>query len=563
MGSDLSIVLRPCVPAPDFTRAVESNTPSPTDVRTASLLAYTELRLIDAAAVCDGDPNQHLIALQCALQDIKALDFNSAEVEESLMHALRCSECGGRVGLAIDSSVCIGRRLYRAEQRRMFTQALSLFLSKLSLWVAKNVPNGKDKTDATLGGDAHGDCHFFLLDLQHCLLDDVSGPWIVRDIVDNMGHARHYHSAVSMIYEGSRECPNTVLPIPTSHSAHERLSLTLSSLPFLTSENGPSRAFVPPNGTLYDFCSSLRYMRLSNNNMSHIGMRKCVLELTSSQGRRGPCPARHLQVIDVQQNDETPTTQHYFTELMKVSSARIVIGKSGVRWRHHQGMRCSISPANLRAYSEMSSYTPPPRTPFPCEDSGHANRTSTEDESHTGTRDLHALERSKPTIANGCSQSPEPAALLRSSIENLTSALELKGVAPYAHQRQSERIRVNSYHLKGDCESCPQRSSAASQLWERVVGLSPGSFSEVREESVGSSDFSESVRSITCKAAKPSRGKIADALSPRDAFLANEVSEKKLPRSQVSRGKYDLSTTPVAANSVARGKAPAGPLHKM
>nr|CCC92888.1 unnamed protein product [Trypanosoma congolense IL3000] len=356
MGSDLSIALRTCE-APDYVKAGKQLPHFDRDPIPHEPKLYVELRLVDTnspqtpESILQGDslPASELFVPECAPSVLSELDTKCPTAFARLRNALSCPKCEGRVGFAVDSSVCIGRRLHLAEQRRTFTQCLSSVLAKVVLAMRDNASNTvNEEGDVTLSRDDAAckecpslleRCEFFLLDLQHCMLDDASGPWIVRDFLDHTGSRQHQHSAVSLVHDEYRSRSPSIISLCLS-SNRERLSTNYSSLQFLKSEEESLNTTSPQlDAAKQSFCRSLRNLRLSDNNMSLVGLRKCLLELVGTQGTKRAHSLKSLQVIDVRQNDETTPAQRFVAELLSESDVSILVGSSGLRWRYQCGVR--------------------------------------------------------------------------------------------------------------------------------------------------------------------------------------------------------------------------------
>ncbi|CBH14369.1 hypothetical protein, conserved [Trypanosoma brucei gambiense DAL972] len=367
MGSDLSIVLRTCVAAPDCTKEENQSTPAADGGRDSEELKwYTELRLADRSSPeapesilrSDFGVEPEVLIPECTLTALSELDTRDPKAFLRLKKVLCCPKCAGRVGLAVDSSASIGRRLHVAEHRRVFTQCLSALLSKLVLAMKDNVSDesredqlARVKRESTpLDAECTlpiGGYELFLLDLQHCLLDDASGPWIVRDFLEHVGNSRHQHSAVSLVHDEQRSRSSSIMSFCLSPSARERLSTNYTSLQFLMAENDSN----PPVSQAAEaaeqtFCKSLCYIRLSENNMSQIGMRKCVEELVGCKDKEKMRCLRSLRLIDVRQNEETVAAQRAVANLSSTSNIHILVGDSGLRWRYQSGVRYSVGLAS-------------------------------------------------------------------------------------------------------------------------------------------------------------------------------------------------------------------------
>ncbi|KEG07330.1 hypothetical protein DQ04_10161030 [Trypanosoma grayi] len=399
MGNDLSIILRTCVPAPEVLReAQQRKEQQQKDHPRFAMeegcelpMMYTELRLIEKNEYDMHLDNlevtsTRLLVAECTPEALDSLDFCDAAAFPFLREALRCRRCAGRIGLAVDPTACIGQRLYGSEQRHAFTQGISILLSKLILYL-KNTPNdhdGDDKEDAIANGGAQvaddlvetqpnspsrAVSYFwqelFLIDLQHCLLDDVSGPWIVRDIADRMGRVQHYHSAVSLLCGKqaplsmrSQSLGESLSPMDVSIISRMQISYTH------TDGGGADVSLHTADPTQLTFWRSLRHVILAHNNMSRVGMRKCLLELIESnmEERGGPL-VRSLQMVDVRQNEESPAAQRFVAEISSLTSVQIMMGTSGKRWRHRPMCAANGSESPYTVCSFMTAYSPSESTP--------------------------------------------------------------------------------------------------------------------------------------------------------------------------------------------------------
>ncbi|RNF20737.1 uncharacterized protein Tco025E_03645 [Trypanosoma conorhini] len=367
MGSDLSVVMRTCAPVPKVVReALEQRRSSSRGGEESGALpmSYTEFRLVcgeifnpemltEVSKGTATPPSIRLLVADTTPQNLSLLELEDAAQFPQLHDALRCKECLGRVGLVVDPSVRIGQRLYAAEQRHIFTQGFSMFLSKLVLAMKHVAPSSPE--DWFLGVEDESppagnlvstrqnspsksnSCvphELFLLDLEQGLLDDVSGPWLVRDIVDHMGRVLHYHSAVSLLCGPSTPSPSMSRNIlETPMSADTSSSSRVLARVFASCESTET-PLPAADAAQLGFCRSLRHVLLAQNNMSRTGLRKCLLELLNNNEQEHGTPVRFLQMIDVRENEESEATQRFVSELSSYTGVQIIIGTSGKRWRH-------------------------------------------------------------------------------------------------------------------------------------------------------------------------------------------------------------------------------------
>lgn len=365
MGSDLSVVFRACVPAPHTLCELQQQQPQQPrsfgaiERESSAPVFYNELRLVEKSTSNletsvtlsneKAEVFSQLISEECTPQMLSTLNLEDAAKFSFLHEGLRCEKCAGKIGLAVHSSVCIGQRLYSAGQRHVFTQSLSIFLSKLAA-VLKTVaaPCQSTEVECTDNESLVADdlvktpCEtgtplqyeLFLLDLQNGFLDNVSGPWLVREFVDHMGRALHHHSALSLL------CGSDVRPMKLSNSVMEtgssvlsrRSSRTLIHLP--TNDSWRDVSFWTPDATQISFCGSLRHVILSSNNMSLIGLRKCILELVNYSESGDQTSVKSLQTVDVRENEESTAAQHFAAEIASFTGVNVIMGTSGRRWRH-------------------------------------------------------------------------------------------------------------------------------------------------------------------------------------------------------------------------------------
>ncbi|KAH9601803.1 hypothetical protein LSM04_007876 [Trypanosoma melophagium] len=392
MGNDLSLVLRACVPVADLLHEQQLHSSDERKEGSDILHSYTELRLVEGnsfnpqtlIALSDGTALSptvaaaplRLLVAECSPQTLSMLDFRDSNSFFFLHEELRCSQCAGRIGLVVDPSVCIGQRLYTAEQRYLFTQSLFIFLSKFVLLLKEpSITDMLDKAVNTLKDtEVPGDLvrtrpntpskensqlrhELFLVDLQHGLLDDVSGPWIVRDIIDHMGRTLHHHSAVSRlcgqhsffstrsrslqdtpITKGIVSSGGRIIIHPPSTLANATTTDTTDSSTISVSagDENADQTLPPPDPAQFVFCSSLRQINLSHNNMSLVGLRKCLIELLKQSNEEVPGQVNSLEVIDLRRNEESLAAQRLVAEMSSSTNVHILIGNSGRRWRHTQ-----------------------------------------------------------------------------------------------------------------------------------------------------------------------------------------------------------------------------------
>ncbi|KAF5221611.1 hypothetical protein ECC02_005323 [Trypanosoma cruzi] len=366
MGSDLSVVVQACAPVPHVIHETWKRRSSSfgTEKNHALPMSYTELRLVCRESLnpemLTEFPKEEVtpspvrpIVTDTTPHFLSFLDLEDATLFSFLHDALRCKRCKGRIGFVVDPSVCIGQRLYEAEQRHIFTQSFSIFLSKLVAVMKFVAPSCHDDWTQGTEGESplDGDLvdtrpntpnkphswiphEFFLLEIQQGLLDDVSGPWLLRDIVDHMGHVLHYHSAVSFL------CGSSNQSVISSRDMQEKLmsgetSTSSCVLTRVRAYGDINETSLPDSDTAqFVFCRSLQHVLLSQNNMSRVGLRKCLLELLNSNEQDQVSSARPLQMIDVRENDESDAMQRFVAELSSYTGVQIIIGTSGKRWRH-------------------------------------------------------------------------------------------------------------------------------------------------------------------------------------------------------------------------------------
>lgn len=391
MGSDLSVVFRACVPAQDFLCNVynEQKLGVAAGEGHYKPILYNELRLVDGNSFSSGslvtllnekeELSAQVIVPQCSPEMLSKLNLEDTEKFLFLHGGLQCGRCAGRVALAIDSSVCIGQRMYSAEQRRLFTYGISLFLSKL-VPVIKNTaaffqapgfggtgdesPVADDLVKTPCKKNACVRHELFLLDLQDGLLDNVSGPWIVRDFVGHMGRLPHHQTALSFLYGGPHAASTMLLDTTQAAGGGgggdlaELLSPNRASIQIsadITCDNAKILAFDPAQ---VEFCRSLRHVILSNNNMSLIGMRRCVLEFLNWSEHEGfRLPIKYLRTIDVRKNEESVAAQRFVAEVASFTGVNLLIGTSGMRWRHRSAYLAndSVSRVSVRSVSVTHS----------------------------------------------------------------------------------------------------------------------------------------------------------------------------------------------------------------
>ncbi|EKF30301.1 hypothetical protein MOQ_005891 [Trypanosoma cruzi marinkellei] len=366
MGNDLSVVLRACTPVPHVIHEALKRRSSScgTEENRALPISYTELRLVCRESfnpeILTESPKEGVtpspvrpLVTDTTPHFLSFLDLEDAALFSFLHDELRCKRCKGRIGLVVDPSVCIGQRLYEAEQRHIFTQSFSIFLSKLVAVMKFVAPSCHEDYSQVTEGESplDGDLvdtrpntpnklhswiphELFLLEIQQGLLDDVSGPWLLRDIVEHMGRVLHYHSAVSFL------CGSSIHSVISSGEMHEKLmsgetSTSSCVLTRVRAYGDMNETSSPDSDTAqFVFCRSLQHVLLSQNNMSRVGLRKCLLELFNSSEQDQVSSTRPLQLIDVRENDETEATQRYVAELSSYTGVQINIGTSGKRWRH-------------------------------------------------------------------------------------------------------------------------------------------------------------------------------------------------------------------------------------
>ncbi|ESL08421.1 hypothetical protein TRSC58_03876 [Trypanosoma rangeli SC58] len=367
MGSDLSVVMRTRAPVPQVVHeALEQRRSLACGVEESDALPmlYTEFRLVcgeifnptklvEASKGTSSPPSVQLLVEDTTPQTLSLLTLENAALFPYLHDALRCKQCLGRIGFVVDPSVCIGRRLYAAEQRRIFTQSFSIFLSKLVLAMKHVSPSCQEswaqdgEGESPLVGDLVNTRRnsparqnlsvpqeLFLLQLEQSLLDDVSGPWLVREVVDHMGRVLHYHSAVSLCWglsTPSLSPPRNMLGTPMSGDAS---SSSRALTRDLACRESNEILMLGSDAAQLGFCRSLQHVLLAQNNMSQMGLRKCLLELLNVHGQQHGSSVRFLQMIDVRENEESEVTQRFVSELSSYSGVQIVIGNSGKRWRH-------------------------------------------------------------------------------------------------------------------------------------------------------------------------------------------------------------------------------------
>ncbi|RNF01962.1 hypothetical protein TraAM80_06682 [Trypanosoma rangeli] len=392
MGSDLSVVMRTRAPVPQVVHeAREQRQSLACDVEESGVLPmlYTEFRLVcgeifnpaklvEVPKGTSSPPSVELLVEDTTPQTLSLLTLENAALFPHLHDALRCKQCLGRIGLVVDPSVCIGRRLYAAEQRHIFTQSFSIFLSKLVLAMKHVAPSCQEswvqagERESPLVGDLVSTRQnsparqnssvpqkLFLLQLEQSLLDDVSGPWLVREVVDHMGRVLHYHSAVSLFWGLST--PPLSLPrnIPETPMSGDASSSSRALTRDLACRESNEISMPGSDAAQLGFCRSLQHVLLAQNNMSQMGLRKCLLELFNIHEQQHGSSVRFLKMIDVRENEESEATQRFVSELSLRSGVQIVIGDSGKRWRHQAPywVKKALPYDSLGAVSMMHSLT--------------------------------------------------------------------------------------------------------------------------------------------------------------------------------------------------------------
>lgn len=481
MGSDLSIVVQTCVPSPTAIQqqqqAVYGHTGPP--------LSYVELRIIEAKTSMQfvanhrssgssvkghSDGNEiHLLEPRCSLNIMTGAGGRSPSVTSRgrayghLRTALSSDAVGGRVGVAVDESVGLGRLIPQFGGR--FTQTASLVLSSL---VAATQDTG-DETESAIP------INFYVLDLRACALADEAAVWITMDVLNRVKRVFRYQAGVTQEGRRSKRQHATLADALADHNRN-----ILVKLPVITKDSHADA-----------FCASLQYLLFSDNEIGIGGIVLILGHLQSTSAtigckkmRRGAAPpaaAGHarlllpfLALVDFRRNDFTVADSDQFLRAYQITSGAMTVYASP--YPRDPATRQPLASRREPPLTTLGAAVGglPPVAPLSREDidsetiDAGSDRTSVEfRREHSTGFPVPAVTAAPPQHDHADSSQSPPDSILMVSGDDMLDGRTTLGAARqrrYGHSSQSEGAE-SATSIDSHLEERPRSSSDGADLY--------------------------------------------------------------------------------------------------